>query len=167
MTGGLTMYMSELQEPSDCFLKNMHKGYAGTCWRKCGATAMVNKGESAINLKHVGGWQSNKVVQGYIAQSKHIKTAQVGALEGTEKPIVEPQVSPKKQKVAEKFISNPTVEKGTCDDAMNVLVTVKSSCGVDDGAASEGDDSCKLTEWAVCRTVVINNYYVSPSKKEE
>eukprot|EP00957_Ditylum_brightwellii_P129392 9870858-Ditylum_brightwellii.AAC.1 len=41
----------------------------------------------------------------------------------------------------------------------------KSSCG--DGAASKGDNSCKLVEWAVCRTVVINNYYVSPSKKEE
>eukprot|EP00957_Ditylum_brightwellii_P207739 15354326-Ditylum_brightwellii.AAC.1 len=36
-----------------------------------------------------------------------------------------------------------------------------------DGAVSEGDDSCKPTEWAVCRTVVINNNYVSPSKKEK
>ena len=36
-----------------------------------------------------------------------------------------------------------------------------------DGAASEGDDSCKPTEWAVCGTVVINNYYFSPSKKEK
>eukprot|EP00957_Ditylum_brightwellii_P178444 13592353-Ditylum_brightwellii.AAC.1 len=41
----------------------------------------------------------------------------------------------------------------------------KSSCG--DDVASEGDDSCKPTEWVVCGTVVINNYYVSPSKKEE
>eukprot|EP00957_Ditylum_brightwellii_P208803 15358988-Ditylum_brightwellii.AAC.1 len=26
MTGGLTMYMGELQEATGCFLKNMHKG---------------------------------------------------------------------------------------------------------------------------------------------
>eukprot|EP00957_Ditylum_brightwellii_P200983 15320605-Ditylum_brightwellii.AAC.1 len=41
----------------------------------------------------------------------------------------------------------------------------KSSCG--DGAASGCDDSCKPEEWAVCGTVVINNYYVSPFKKDE
>eukprot|EP00957_Ditylum_brightwellii_P095054 7239457-Ditylum_brightwellii.AAC.2 len=43
----------------------------------------------------------------------------------------------------------------------------KSSCDADDGVASKGDDSYKPAEWAVCGTVVINNYYVSPSKKEE
>eukprot|EP00957_Ditylum_brightwellii_P035445 2687666-Ditylum_brightwellii.AAC.1 len=72
---------------------------------------MADNGESAINLKCARGWQSNKVVQGYIAQSKHIKTAQVRALEGMEKPILGPQVSPKKQKVEEKVASNPTTKK--------------------------------------------------------
>eukprot|EP00957_Ditylum_brightwellii_P070996 5395824-Ditylum_brightwellii.AAC.1 len=43
----------------------------------------------------------------------------------------------------------------------------KPSCDAGDDEASESDDSCKLAEWAVGRTVVINNYYVSPSKKEE
>eukprot|EP00957_Ditylum_brightwellii_P166845 12699321-Ditylum_brightwellii.AAC.1 len=43
----------------------------------------------------------------------------------------------------------------------------KWSCDAGDGAASEVDDYCKPAEWAVCGTVVINNYSVSPSKKEE
>eukprot|EP00957_Ditylum_brightwellii_P169113 12871835-Ditylum_brightwellii.AAC.1 len=63
---------------------------------------MADQGESAINLKHARGWQSNKVVQGYITQSKYIKNAQVGAIEGVEKPILGPQVSSKKQKVEKK-----------------------------------------------------------------
>eukprot|EP00957_Ditylum_brightwellii_P184900 14082130-Ditylum_brightwellii.AAC.1 len=41
----------------------------------------------------------------------------------------------------------------------------KLSCG--DGVASEGNDFYKLAEWVVCGTVVVNNYYVPPSKKEE
>eukprot|EP00957_Ditylum_brightwellii_P178968 13633124-Ditylum_brightwellii.AAC.1 len=106
------------------------KGFTSTIWRRSGATTMANNGESAINLKRAGGWQSNKVVQGYIAQSEHIKTAQVGALEGVEKPILGPQVSSKKQKVEEKVVSNPTTKKDAGD-----------------GAASEGDDSCKPAEW--------------------
>eukprot|EP00957_Ditylum_brightwellii_P037106 2809035-Ditylum_brightwellii.AAC.1 len=57
------------------------KGFSGTTWHRSGATALTDSGESAINLKHAGGWQSDKVAQGYIAQSEHIKTAQVGALE--------------------------------------------------------------------------------------
>eukprot|EP00957_Ditylum_brightwellii_P118780 9059037-Ditylum_brightwellii.AAC.1 len=51
--------------------------YTGTCWCRTGATAMASKGESAINLKHARGWQSSKVVQGYIAQSKQIMSAKV------------------------------------------------------------------------------------------
>eukprot|EP00957_Ditylum_brightwellii_P108751 8296270-Ditylum_brightwellii.AAC.1 len=119
MTGGPTMYLGELQDPTGCFLKNMHKGakrnqnmgksvlakwpkmvtkmikvdptcFIGTCWHRSGAAAMANQGESTINLKRAGGWQSKKVVQGYITQSKHIKTAQVGALEGMETPILGP-----------------------------------------------------------------------------
>eukprot|EP00957_Ditylum_brightwellii_P117634 8972542-Ditylum_brightwellii.AAC.1 len=43
----------------------------------------------------------------------------------------------------------------------------KPSCGAGDGVAYMSGDSCKPTEWAVFRTMVINNYYVSPSKKEE
>ena len=43
----------------------------------------------------------------------------------------------------------------------------KLSCDAGDGAAYESDDSCKPAEWAVGGTVIINNYYVSPSKKEE
>eukprot|EP00957_Ditylum_brightwellii_P058966 4471714-Ditylum_brightwellii.AAC.1 len=39
--------------------------------------------------------------------------------------------------------------------------------GEGDSASSEGDDYHKPAEWAVCRTVVINNYYVSPFKMEE
>eukprot|EP00957_Ditylum_brightwellii_P161732 12314254-Ditylum_brightwellii.AAC.1 len=77
------------QEPTCRFLKNMHKGakcnqnmgksvlaklpkmtakiikidpqdYTDICWRRSGAIAMANKGESTINLKHAGCWQSNK-----------------------------------------------------------------------------------------------------------
>eukprot|EP00957_Ditylum_brightwellii_P136222 10389063-Ditylum_brightwellii.AAC.1 len=40
-------------------------------------------------------------------------------------------------------------------------------CDASDGAAYESGDSCKPAECAVGRTVVINNYHVSPSKKEE
>eukprot|EP00957_Ditylum_brightwellii_P029421 2224026-Ditylum_brightwellii.AAC.1 len=43
----------------------------------------------------------------------------------------------------------------------------KPSCDADDGVAYESGDSCKPAEWTVCRTLVINNYYVSPSKKEK
>eukprot|EP00957_Ditylum_brightwellii_P100818 7684353-Ditylum_brightwellii.AAC.1 len=72
MTGGLTMYLGELQEPTGCFLKNMHKGakriqnmgksvltkwpkmaakmikvdrtgFTGTCWHRSGTTVMANQ----------------------------------------------------------------------------------------------------------------------------
>eukprot|EP00957_Ditylum_brightwellii_P151021 11499756-Ditylum_brightwellii.AAC.1 len=43
----------------------------------------------------------------------------------------------------------------------------KSSCDAGDGAAYESGDSRKRAEWAVGGTVVINNHYVSPSKKDE
>ena len=134
------MYLGELQEPTGCLLKNVHKGakhsqnmgasvlakwpkiaaemikvdpkgFTGTTWRRSGATTLADSGESAINLKRAGGWQSDKVVQGYIAQSKHIKTAQVGALEGAEEPILGPQVSPKKQKVEETSCLCPLPKK--------------------------------------------------------
>eukprot|EP00957_Ditylum_brightwellii_P164019 12488098-Ditylum_brightwellii.AAC.1 len=102
-------------------------GFTGICWRRSGATTMANQGESAISLKHAGGWKSNKVVQGYIAQCKHRR--------------------------ANSWSPSFPIEAESGEEG--------------DGAASEGDDSCKLVEWAVCGTVVINNYYVSPSKKEE
>eukprot|EP00957_Ditylum_brightwellii_P184054 14020430-Ditylum_brightwellii.AAC.1 len=89
MTGGLTMYLGELQKPTGRFLKNMHKGakrnqnmgesvlakwpkmaaeminidptgFTGTTWRRSGATAMADQGESAINLKCARGWQSER-----------------------------------------------------------------------------------------------------------
>eukprot|EP00957_Ditylum_brightwellii_P148577 11312888-Ditylum_brightwellii.AAC.1 len=43
----------------------------------------------------------------------------------------------------------------------------KLSCDAGDGAAYESGNSCKPSEWAVGGTVVINNYHVSPSNKEE
>eukprot|EP00957_Ditylum_brightwellii_P066194 5023245-Ditylum_brightwellii.AAC.1 len=66
------------------------------------------------------------------------------------------------------LVSAVTVD--TVEAASSLLLGTeegKSSCDAGDGAASEGDDSCKLAEWEVCRTVVINNYYVFSSKKEE
>eukprot|EP00957_Ditylum_brightwellii_P040288 3048718-Ditylum_brightwellii.AAC.1 len=30
-------------------------GYSGTCWHRCGATAMADSGAGIINLKHAGG----------------------------------------------------------------------------------------------------------------
>eukprot|EP00957_Ditylum_brightwellii_P191824 14603322-Ditylum_brightwellii.AAC.1 len=60
------MYLGELQEPTGRFLKNMHKGakhnqnMGKSILVKYGATAMVDQGESAINLKCARGWQSNK-----------------------------------------------------------------------------------------------------------
>eukprot|EP00957_Ditylum_brightwellii_P106262 8106427-Ditylum_brightwellii.AAC.1 len=85
MTGGLTMYLGELQDPTGCLLKNVHKGekcnqnmgasvltkwpkmpakiikvepkgFTGTTWRRSGTTSMADNGESAINLKHARGW---------------------------------------------------------------------------------------------------------------
>eukprot|EP00957_Ditylum_brightwellii_P024760 1871015-Ditylum_brightwellii.AAC.1 len=43
----------------------------------------------------------------------------------------------------------------------------KPSCDAGDGVAYESGDSRKMAEWTVGGTVVINNYYVFPSKKEE
>eukprot|EP00957_Ditylum_brightwellii_P090515 6892627-Ditylum_brightwellii.AAC.1 len=43
----------------------------------------------------------------------------------------------------------------------------KPSCDAGDGATYESGDSHKPAEWAVGGTVVINNYHVYPSKKEE
>eukprot|EP00957_Ditylum_brightwellii_P020408 1538790-Ditylum_brightwellii.AAC.1 len=124
------------------------QGYTGTCLHRFGTTTMANNGESSINLKCAGGWQSNKLVQDYIVQSKHIKFAQVEAIAGLEKPIVDPQVLPKKLKVAEKVPFKPAGEEG-------------------DGASSEADEYCKLAKWAVHGTVVTNNYCISSSEKEE
>eukprot|EP00957_Ditylum_brightwellii_P008194 620094-Ditylum_brightwellii.AAC.1 len=83
MSGGLTMYLGELQEPTGRLLKSMHmgkkrsqnmgelvlakwpkmaaemikvnpKGFTGTTWRRSGATALADSRESAINLKRAG-----------------------------------------------------------------------------------------------------------------
>eukprot|EP00957_Ditylum_brightwellii_P198684 15143321-Ditylum_brightwellii.AAC.1 len=43
----------------------------------------------------------------------------------------------------------------------------KPSSDTGDGAAYESGDSRKTAKLAVSGTVVFNNYYVSPSKKEE
>eukprot|EP00957_Ditylum_brightwellii_P174749 13305544-Ditylum_brightwellii.AAC.1 len=43
----------------------------------------------------------------------------------------------------------------------------KLSCDAGDGVAYESGDSRKPAEWTVGGTVVINNYYVPPSKKEK
>eukprot|EP00957_Ditylum_brightwellii_P107847 8226930-Ditylum_brightwellii.AAC.1 len=58
------------------------------------------------------------------------------------------------------FTASTTSTTATCFHCFH-------SFRVRDGAESGGDDSCKPAEWAVCGTVVINNYYVSPPKKEE
>eukprot|EP00957_Ditylum_brightwellii_P186728 14218701-Ditylum_brightwellii.AAC.1 len=83
MTGGLTMYLGELQELTGHLLKIMHKGakrntnmgasllgkwpkmavemikvdpkgFTGTTWCRSGATALADSRESAINLKRAG-----------------------------------------------------------------------------------------------------------------
>eukprot|EP00957_Ditylum_brightwellii_P183003 13939067-Ditylum_brightwellii.AAC.1 len=148
----------QLQKPTAHLLKNMHKGknhnqnMGRSILAKC--SKLAAKKIKIDPQSYIGtcwrrsGWKSNKVVQGYIVHSEDIKSAHVKALAGAEKLIVDPQVSPKKLKVVEKVPFKPAGVEGDC-------------------AASEADESQKPLEWDVCRTAVINNYYISPSKKEE
>ena len=50
-------------------LKKSNKGYSSHCWRRSAATNLANAGVSLINLKQHGQWQSDRVIEGYIANS--------------------------------------------------------------------------------------------------
>ena len=50
-------------------LKRTKKGYSSHCWRQSAATNLADPGVSLINLKRHGQCVSNRVVEGYIANS--------------------------------------------------------------------------------------------------
>ena len=54
-------------------LKRTKKGYLSHCWRQSAATNLANAGVSLINLKRHRQWVSNRVVEGYIANSLPIR----------------------------------------------------------------------------------------------
>ena len=51
-------------------LNKSSKGYSSHCWRRSAAVNLANTGVSLINLKQRRHWQSNRVVEGYIANSQ-------------------------------------------------------------------------------------------------
>jgi len=50
------------------------KGYTTHCWRRSAATNLADEGVSFVNLKRHGQWASDSVVEGYIANSKILRT---------------------------------------------------------------------------------------------
>jgi hypothetical protein len=48
--------------------------YTGQCFRRTSATALADTGESRVNLKRHGGWKSDSVVEGYMHNSKKMRT---------------------------------------------------------------------------------------------
>jgi integrase len=49
------------------------KSYTGHAFRRTGATLAADKGIDMINLKRLGGWKSDSVAEGYIAESEASK----------------------------------------------------------------------------------------------
>ena len=73
-----------IQQSGENLVKNLHKTackilkispeiYTIHCWRRSVATNLANKGVSFINLKQHGQWNSDAVVEGYIANSEPIR----------------------------------------------------------------------------------------------
>mmetsp|Transcript_9327 Transcript_9327/g.12974 ORF Transcript_9327/g.12974 Transcript_9327/m.12974 type:complete len:130 (-) Transcript_9327:14-403(-) len=129
---------------------------------------MADSGASIINLKRAGGWKSDTVAEGYVADSEATKTGQLLSLlpdDGDE--------SPKKQKVGpvEKAIKNhqhhQEVEKSEEEE---VPMKPSASCdGISDvtsASVNAGVESDTKPAWAVSGTVVINNnYYTTNGSK--
>lgn len=57
------------------FLELEHsEKYTGQCFRRSSATALADSGETRVNLKRHGGWKSDSVVEGYMHDSKKLRT---------------------------------------------------------------------------------------------
>ena len=56
------------------------KGYSSHCWRRSAATNLADAGVSLINLKRHRQWQSNRVVEGYIANSLPLRQERLNCL---------------------------------------------------------------------------------------
>ena len=61
-------------------LKKSNKGYSSHCWRRSAATNLADAGVSLINLKRHGQWQSDRVVEGYIANSLPLRQERLNCL---------------------------------------------------------------------------------------
>ena len=61
-------------------LKKPHKGYSSHCWRRSAATNLADAGVPLINLKRHGQWQSDRVVEGYIANSLPLRQERLNCL---------------------------------------------------------------------------------------
>ena len=66
-------------------LRKSSSGYTSHCWRRSAATNLADAGVSLINLKRHGQWTSDKVVEGYIANSKPLRQERLNGLLPAEK----------------------------------------------------------------------------------
>jgi integrase len=49
--------------------------FTGHCFRRTSATSLADSGETLLNLKRHGGWKSSSVAEGYLHNSKRIRTS--------------------------------------------------------------------------------------------
>ena len=61
-------------------LQRNRKGYSSHCWRRSAATNLADAGVSLINLKRHGQWVSDRVVEGYIANSLPLRKERLNCL---------------------------------------------------------------------------------------
>ena len=87
-------------------LNRTTKGYSSYCWRRPATTNLTDAGVSLINLKRHRQWVSNKVVEGYIANSLPLREERLNCLLPAEEKEEVGQVnSAKNNQAIERFDS--------------------------------------------------------------
>jgi len=66
--------------------------YTGHCWRRTAATIAAGNGATTSEIQLLGGWDSQRVVDTYIAASDHRRAATAALVSVREPPAVQPQV---------------------------------------------------------------------------
>ncbi len=85
------------------FLHHDVKLYTGHCWRRSGATALANAGETITNLKRIGRWRSDQVCEGYIEDSENFKEEAASMLSGQKRALPAAAGGPPLKKVKKDF----------------------------------------------------------------
>lgn len=64
--------------------------FTGQCFRRSSATTLADSNVSRLNLKRHGGWKSDSVAEGYLLNSKKLRTDIASTLSGNHTPDVTP-----------------------------------------------------------------------------
>lgn len=83
------------------------KNFTGHAFRRTAATFAAEAGIDMMNLKRLGGWKSDTVAQGYIAESDAGRKKRASALR-TSSPDDEPCTVPNKKNITDGVFNAPT-----------------------------------------------------------